>query len=660
MNKHRFWGIVIGLLALSILGMTSLLDSVQAATESIPNISAKPFATGEASTDYSGHYGDVTYVKKGSTLTISGGNLYGADVIDKNDDGTNDFRWARDQSITTVVISGKLYLHDTGGQALFMYLVNLNKIVNLSNIDTSDATDLSDMFLWNVNLPGSVDLTSFNTRRVTNLSHMFDQDTHLTKIDISNFNTSQVDDMSYMFSGDTGLKNIIVPSWNTSNLKKMDGMFMQDYMLSSIDLTNFNTSNVRTMGVLFTYDYSLKKLDLSSFDTSKISSPQNLYWMLSVDINASNTPGKVPLHQSQLEQLTLGKKTKLNSQVLLPLPDGGKQWQAVDEQAGGTVTAPKGDTYKTSNDLINAHNAMTPPKTETYVPERGIPSTAAIKTKADINLANGTQFDPATAFISITTPEGKTVTDWLTAQKDGVTVDTSQLNINKQGTYVVTYSYQGKTATTKVHVGAPQPNPQPAPSPQPSPTPTPNNNGGGSNNNNWNPSTPDKSQTINLPNYAVVKGSAVYATKKIYLYKHGNFKKSQRIATYPKQKRINRPMFVVTGYTRSKGGALRYKVRDVNHHSKTDGKKGYITANRKYVVNVYYKTMPKNKKITVINPKGVYSYKTKRLTGQTKHFKKGTHLRVKKLVKHNLSTRYQLTNGKYVTANKKLIIQGNY
>ncbi|EHO45245.1 DUF5776 domain-containing protein [Lentilactobacillus kisonensis] len=43
-----------------------------------------------------------------------------------------------------------------------------------------------------------------------------------------------------------------------------------------------------------------------------------------------------------------------------------------------------------------------------------------------------------------------------------------------------------------------------------------------------------------------------------------------------------------------------------------------------------------------------------------KSYKKGTHLSVKKLVKHNLTTRYQLSNGTYVTANKKLVIQGNY
>lgn len=124
--------------------------------------------------------------------------------------------------------------------------------------------------------------------------------------------------------------------------------------------------------------------------------------------------------------------------------------------------------------------------------------------------------------------------------------------------------------------------------------------------------------------------------------------------------RLNRPMFVITGYARSNNGALRYKVRDVNHGSKTAGKVGYITANRKYVESVYYKSIPKSKKITVISKKGVNAYRHANLTGKTAHYKKGAHLRVTKLVKHNLTTRYQLPNGRYVTANKLLVIQGTY
>lgn len=152
------------------------------------------------------------------------------------------------------------------------------------------------------------------------------------------------------------------------------------------------------------------------------------------------------------------------------------------------------------------------------------------------------------------------------------------------------------------------------------------------------------------------KGEAVYALKKIYLYKNKDFKNSERIASYAKKPRINRPMFVVTDYAKSKAGATRYKVRDVNHHSKTAGMTGYITANWKYVRPVYYHSL--HQTITVINPNGVNEYQNKNLTGKIKNFKQGTQLKVKGFVTHNLTTRYQLTNGNYVTANRKLVISG--
>ena len=234
----------------------------------------------------------------------------------------------------------------------------------------------------------------------------------------------------------------------------------------------------------------------------------------------------------------------------------------------------------------------------------------------------------------------------------------NRLDATKAGQYVVKYSYLGETGTVNVIVTN-----------KPTPAPTPVNNGGesnnastntNSNNNAWNPTSSTTTSQPAEPNYAAVQGSAVYATKGIYMYKNANFKKSQRIAKYPKAKRVNRPMFFVTGYARSNNGTLRYRARDVNHGKKTANKVGYITASRKYVVNVYYKTMPKNKKITVIAKRGVHAYRNVNLTGKAKTYKNGKHLRVKKIVKHNLTTRYQLSNGTYLTANKKLVIQGNY
>ncbi|MEE8823402.1 hypothetical protein LASUN_10130 [Lentilactobacillus sunkii] len=180
----------------------------------------------------------------------------------------------------------------------------------------------------------------------------------------------------------------------------------------------------------------------------------------------------------------------------------------------------------------------------------------------------------------------------------------------------------------------PAPNPTPAPTPQPEPTPTPS----------------------NQPVVEAKKGSAVYALKPIYVYKNKDFKKSERIASYTKKPRINRPMFVVTGTAQAKNGALRYAVRDVNHHSKTDGKRGYITASWSFVRPVYYQS--NHGIMTVINPTGVNEYINKNLTGKVKNIKQGTVLKVKAIVHHNLTTRYQLSNGHYITGNRKLVISG--
>lgn len=179
----------------------------------------------------------------------------------------------------------------------------------------------------------------------------------------------------------------------------------------------------------------------------------------------------------------------------------------------------------------------------------------------------------------------------------------------------------------------PKPEPKPTPTPQPNPTPTPK------------------------PNEPIAaKNEAVYALKKVYLYQKPTFKKSQRKAGYISKPRVYRPMFVVTGYARSTNGVLRYKLRDVNHLTKNRRKTGYITARWAYIRPVYYQS--KHKTLTVINPRGVNEYRAADLSGKVRNFKQGQVLHVKKFVHHNLTTRYVLTNGHYITGNRKLVQMG--
>lgn len=174
-----------------------------------------------------------------------------------------------------------------------------------------------------------------------------------------------------------------------------------------------------------------------------------------------------------------------------------------------------------------------------------------------------------------------------------------------------------------------------------------------------NVSTPSEpSERPTFPDYVAKKGMAVYSLKKIGLYNKKNFSTKARKAWYSRKPRVYRPMFVVTGYARSSVGHLRYKVRDVNHLTKNRNKKGYITANWKYVRPVYY--AKKHSTVTVINPRGVNAYKKVNLTNEVKHYKQGTVLKIAKAVHYHLTTRYILPNGRYITANRKLVNMGRH
>ncbi|MCV3739955.1 DUF5776 domain-containing protein [Lentilactobacillus hilgardii] len=212
----------------------------------------------------------------------------------------------------------------------------------------------------------------------------------------------------------------------------------------------------------------------------------------------------------------------------------------------------------------------------------------------------------------------------------------------------ITFTYR-LNSSTPVTPGTTNPNP--GTTNNSGSTVTPSNSSSSSNDGTTDP-------TNNVPANAAQKGAVVYAINKIGLYNSPDFTKANRKGWYVKQPRIARPMFVVTGYERSQNGTLRYRVRDVNHSSKTAGQAGYITASQAYVRPVYYVT--KQSTITVINPRGVNAYRKANLTGKVKNYRQGTVLKVKGIVKHNLTTRYVLTNGDYITANRKLVNMGRH
>lgn len=148
---------------------------------------------------------------------------------------------------------------------------------------------------------------------------------------------------------------------------------------------------------------------------------------------------------------------------------------------------------------------------------------------------------------------------------------------------------------------------------------------------------------------AQAKQPVVYALTTVKLYKNTNFTKSNLSKTYNKRARINRPMFLVISQRTNKQGHAIYRVKDMN-----SGKTGYTLSGSKYFANAYYSA--KVTRIKVINPKGINEYGKIDLTNKKRHVKKNTSLNIKKVVNYGNSTRLQLTNGRYITGNKKLVL----
>ena len=158
---------------------------------------------------------------------------------------------------------------------MFSGMVNLTSL-NLSNFNTSQVTSMSHMFAYMERLT-NLSLSNFNTSKVTDMGHMFDSMSNLTTLNLSNFNTSKVTDMSGMFRWMGDLTALDLSSFDTSQVTDMRDMFSGMVNLTSLNLSNFNTSKVTDMSGMFFETYNLTTLDLSSFDTSQVTDMRAMF-----------------------------------------------------------------------------------------------------------------------------------------------------------------------------------------------------------------------------------------------------------------------------------------------------------------------------------------------------------------------------------------------
>ena len=154
----------------------------------------------------------------------------------------------------------------TNCYAWFQGYVNLTSIEGIEYLNTSQVTDMHNMFSECSHLQ-TTDFSGFDTRKVKDMSYMFHNCGSLKSLDISNFNTSEVTDMRGMFDGCIGLTSLDLSHLNTSKVSVMVSMFQSCIHLLSVNLSGWDTRNVINMTRMFKRCHSLKTLDLSGFDT---------------------------------------------------------------------------------------------------------------------------------------------------------------------------------------------------------------------------------------------------------------------------------------------------------------------------------------------------------------------------------------------------------
>ena len=158
----------------------------------------------------------------------------------------------------------------------FYGLVHLVSITGMEYLNTSEVTDMSQMFEACRSLR-EIDLSHFNTEKVKKMSLMFAFCSSLMSLDLSSFHTPQLLEMKEMFEGCEALTNLDMRNFNTEKIEDMSTLFLYCYALTNLDISSFDTRNVTKMTGMFSQCYALKSLDLSHFNTEKVTSMASMF-----------------------------------------------------------------------------------------------------------------------------------------------------------------------------------------------------------------------------------------------------------------------------------------------------------------------------------------------------------------------------------------------
>jgi len=281
----------------------------------------------------------VVFNSSNKTLTFYYDNLDHSSqgtVYELNTD-VDDPSWQSKSNITKVIFDASF----ANARPLSCYhwfygLTNLTNIIGISNLNTSEVTNMQAMFNKCASLT-TLDLSGFNTEKVTSMNAMFSACNSLISLDISNFNTKQVEAVREMFENCWSLSTLRLGSNFTAGKSEMlQNMFYRCQSLTSLDLSNFTTDNVTTMFGVFNGCYKLTSLNLEKFNTSKVTNMSSLF--CNCQKLSSLTIGNFDMQNVTAVDGSLASVPHLQTLTIKALPYLMEEYKNVLTDAGTTVT----------------------------------------------------------------------------------------------------------------------------------------------------------------------------------------------------------------------------------------------------------------------------------------------------------------------------------
>lgn len=171
-----------------------------------------------------------------------------------------DFSLEPTQTAADIKITGFVpaFHNDAYGNKTCPICIASNINLDVSELYYSNLETLQGVFAMHGKGTIENDVMRWDTSNIKSLNGAFSTCMYLETLDLSALDTSNVTDMANLFSGCSSLTNVAgLSNWDTSKVTDMSNMFLACSSLESVDLTGWDFSSCESLNATFNWCNSL-------------------------------------------------------------------------------------------------------------------------------------------------------------------------------------------------------------------------------------------------------------------------------------------------------------------------------------------------------------------------------------------------------------------